>query len=61
MATHVNPLAGKPASISSLINVAKLVTAYYECEPDPSFRGPPQLQQILKEAQASVDAVIAPH
>jgi phosphoglucomutase len=35
MTTHINPLAGKPAPISSLIDVAKLVTAYYEIEPDP--------------------------
>ena len=134
-----SPLAGKPAPLSSLIDVARLVTAYYEIKPDPtvaaqrvvfgtsghrgsafdgsfneghvlaitqaicdyrrahafsgppfqpiggirvssaggwfaarpsgtediykihaeSFRGAPQLQQILKEAQASVDAVIS--
>ncbi|MGB6310067.1 MAG: phosphoglucomutase (alpha-D-glucose-1,6-bisphosphate-dependent) [Steroidobacteraceae bacterium] len=36
MTTPVNPLAGKPAPASSLIDVAKLVTAYYEIEPDPS-------------------------
>jgi phosphoglucomutase len=36
MTTHISPLAGKPAPISSLIDVAKLVTAYYEVEPDPT-------------------------
>ena len=34
MTTHINPLAGKPATQSSLINVAKLITAYYEIKPD---------------------------
>jgi phosphoglucomutase len=32
----ISPLAGKPAPQSSLIDVAKLVTAYYEIEPDPT-------------------------
>jgi phosphoglucomutase len=35
MNTHISPLAGKPAPRSVLINVANLVTAYYEIEPDP--------------------------
>ncbi len=32
----INPAAGKPADPSSLVNVSKLVTAYYELRPDPS-------------------------
>jgi phosphoglucomutase len=36
MTTHISALAGKPAPLSSLINVAKLVTAYYEIKPDPA-------------------------
>jgi phosphoglucomutase len=36
MATAISALAGKPAPFSSLIDVAKLVTAYYQIEPDPS-------------------------
>ena len=36
MTTRVSPLAGEPAPQSSLIDVAKLVTAYYEIEPDPA-------------------------
>jgi phosphoglucomutase len=36
MATHISALAGKPAPFSSLIDVAKLVTAYYEIKPDPA-------------------------
>ncbi len=36
MATRISPLAGKPAPRSSLVNVAKLVTAYYSDVPDPS-------------------------
>ena len=37
MTTLISPLAGKPAPASSLIDVAKLVTAYYEIEPDPAI------------------------
>jgi phosphoglucomutase len=33
--TLISPLAGKPAPLSSLIDVAKLVTAYYEIKPNP--------------------------
>ncbi|MEO6024126.1 MAG: phosphoglucomutase (alpha-D-glucose-1,6-bisphosphate-dependent) [Burkholderiales bacterium] len=36
MTTQTNPLAGKPAPPSSLVNIAKLVTAYYAQIPDPS-------------------------
>ena len=32
----VSPLAGKPAPPAMLVNVAKLVTAYYTENPDPS-------------------------
>ena len=35
----VSPLAGKPANPASLINVPKLVTAYYTETPDPSVPG----------------------
>src|SRR5262249_44019028 len=35
----VNPRAGQPADASILINVAKLVTAYYTERPDPSVPG----------------------
>ena len=37
MTTLISPLAGKAAPASLLINVAKLVTAYYEIEPDPAI------------------------
>ena len=37
MTTHVSPLAGKPAPLSSLIDVAKQVTAYFEVRPDPTI------------------------
>ena len=33
---EVNPLAGKPAPASMLVNVPRLITAYYEEHPDPS-------------------------
>ena len=36
---EVNPLAGKPANPASLINVPKLITAYYTETPDPSVPG----------------------
>ncbi|UWZ84385.1 hypothetical protein [Occallatibacter riparius] len=32
----ISPDAGKPADQSVLVNVPKLVTAYYESRPDPS-------------------------
>ncbi len=34
--TQMSPLAGKPAPASMLVNVARLVTAYYTEHPDPS-------------------------
>ena len=36
MATKVSPFAGKPAESSMLVNVPKLITAYYTDVPDPS-------------------------
>jgi len=36
MAENINPLAGKPVPASLLVNVARLVTAYYTQVPDPS-------------------------
>ena len=36
MATLISPLAGKPAAASSLVNVQKLVAAYYALIPDSS-------------------------
>jgi phosphoglucomutase len=35
----VSPLAGKPADPELLVNVPKLVTAYYTETPDPSIAG----------------------
>ena len=37
MATLISPLAGKPAPASVLVDVARLVTAYYTQVPDPSI------------------------
>jgi phosphoglucomutase len=34
-ATHISPLAGKPAAVSPLVDVARLVTEYYSAIPDP--------------------------
>ena len=35
----INPAAGKPADPSILVNVPKLITAYYELRPDPTVPG----------------------
>src|SRR6185369_13841984 len=35
----ISPLAGKPADPASLVNVPKLITAYYAETPDPSIPG----------------------
>ena len=37
MAAEVNPLAGKPAPASMLVNVPRLVTAYFSGKPDPAI------------------------
>jgi len=39
MAENINPLAGKPVPASLLVNVARLVTAYFELVPDPAVVG----------------------
>src|SRR5512135_81267 len=36
MATRISPLAGKPAPSSLLVDVPRLLTAYYTAIPDPS-------------------------
>ena len=36
MATRVSPLAGKPAQAARLVDVGKLLDAYFQVEPDPS-------------------------
>ena len=36
MSTRISPLAGKPAPASLLVDVARLVTAYYAEMPDPA-------------------------
>ena len=37
MATHVSPLAGKPAQVAQLVDVDKLIAAYCDVRPDPSI------------------------
>jgi phosphoglucomutase len=39
MAANVSPLAGKPAVPSMLVNLPRLVTAYFTGKPDPSLAG----------------------
>jgi len=39
MTAKANPRAGKPAELSMLVNVTKLITAYYKETPDPSIPG----------------------
>jgi phosphoglucomutase len=34
---HISPLAGKPAPPTMLVNVPRLITAYYTDVPDPSI------------------------
>src|SRR3546814_10163655 len=36
MGTNISPLAGKPAQASQLVNVDKLLAAYFDVKPDPS-------------------------
>ncbi len=36
MSTNISPLAGQPAQAAQLVDVAKLVDAYYSLRPDPS-------------------------
>lgn len=36
MSERINPLAGKPAPPASLVNVPRLITAYYSERPDPN-------------------------
>jgi len=36
MSTRISPLAGEPAAAAQLVDVAKLVDAYYSVKPDPS-------------------------
>ena len=38
MASEINPLAGKTVDPSMLVNVSRLVTAYFAGKPDPSVR-----------------------
>jgi len=37
LAEKISPLAGKPAPASLLVNVPRLITAYYSCTPDPAI------------------------
>ena len=36
MATRISPLAGKPAQAAQLVDVDKLIAAYFDVHPDPS-------------------------
>jgi phosphoglucomutase len=37
LSPRLNPLAGKPAPAASLVNVPRLITAYYSGQPDPAI------------------------
>jgi phosphoglucomutase len=37
LSSRLNPLAGKPAPAASLVNVPRLITAYYSEKPDPAI------------------------
>ncbi|MBX0328424.1 hypothetical protein K2Z83_12130 [Oscillochloris sp. ZM17-4] len=47
---NVSPLAGKPAEESMLVNIPRLVSAYYTETP---------VRRLLEEAQAIVSAALA--
>jgi phosphoglucomutase len=36
MSGEISPLAGQPAQTAQLVDVSKLISAYYNCRPDPS-------------------------
>ena len=36
MSSRIDPLAGRPAPVASLVNVPRLITAYYSERPDPA-------------------------
>jgi phosphoglucomutase len=36
LSSRINPLAGKPAPAASLVNIPRLITAYYSERPDPA-------------------------
>ena len=38
MSAHTSPLAGKPASLAPLVDLPRLITAYYTLHPDPAER-----------------------
>src|SRR5580693_8233187 len=37
-APHISPLAGHPADLGMLVNIPRLVAAYYSERPDPAVR-----------------------
>ena len=37
VSTHINPLAGQPAKGPQLVDVAKLIAAYFSLQPDPTL------------------------
>jgi len=36
LSTKISPLAGRPAQPAQLVDVAKLIEAYYTVQPDPA-------------------------
>ena len=36
MSTNISPLAGQPAKSAPLVDIAKLIAAYYSLRPDPA-------------------------
>jgi hypothetical protein len=51
MAMKVSPFAGKPAELSMLVDVPKLITAYYTEVPDPSVPA----QRVYREWPAGCE------
>ena len=44
----ISPLAGKPAPQNILVNIPKLVSAYYTEKPDPSITGERVFRLVLQ-------------
>jgi phosphoglucomutase len=64
-AAHAHPLAGEPAPQARLVNVARLVTAYYVERPDPALPehrvafGTPGTHALSEPARVSALEVLA--
>ena len=56
MAEKISPLAGKPAPASLLVDVARLIAAYYGEKPDPAIAAQTQRVIRLRDGEIEVAA-----